>query len=118
MALTYYFCDGNTKTPTSITMTQTSLPPTQYTDGNGTIYTRTNARLTFTATVAPLQNIRLYYKYETRNRVLPNPWVDNWFFVQSYVILNAGQTVVTTDVYLTDDACWSDGSEVMYDYQQ
>lgn len=118
MAVTYYFCDGNTKTATSITMTQTSLPPTQYTDGAGTIYTRTNARLTFTASVTPLQDIRLYYTYETRNRIDPNPWLDNWFTVTSYVILPAGQSSVYTDVYLTDDSCWSDGSEDVGSYDE
>ena len=112
MATTYYFCDGNTKTSTSITMTQTSLLPTQYNDGNGTIYTRTNARLTFTASVTPLQNIRLYYTYETRNRIDPNPWLDNWFTVTTFVVLQAGQNSVYVDVVLTESACYQDGSEV------
>jgi len=110
MAINYFFCDGNTKTTTSISMVQTSRPNTQYSDGNGTIYTRTNARLTFTASVTPLTNLRIYYTYETRNKIVPNAW-NPWFEVTAWALMLAGQNVVVADVVLTESACWSDGSE-------
>ena len=107
---TYYFCDGNTRVATTITMTQTSRPNTYITTSSGT-FSRSWARLTFTATVAPLQSLRLYYNYETRNRILPNLWQDNWYTVQSWVTLNAGQTSTYIDVMLSEDACFGDGDD-------
>jgi len=114
MALNYYFCDGNTKTATSITMTATSLPDRQYTDAAGTVITETLQRLTFTASVRPLTNLRINYSYETRARVDDNPW-GGYYTVTRFVTLLAGQLSVSVDVLLTRDLCYQDGVDGIVD---
>jgi hypothetical protein len=110
---TYYYCDGETTLSTNITMTESGARRVEY-ETSAVYINKLVKDLTFTASVAPTENVRVYYKYEYTTRVDNGNWSD-WFEVNTYVTLLAGHTTVTETVKVTEYICYKnedDGEEI------
>lgn len=118
MATTYYYCNGEKRRSTSVTMTSSSTYTRSYTIGEGTNVYESYKNLTFNFTPAVIYTagtgelsplFRVRYSYEFRTQLNYDGYT-SWNKVYQWLTVPTGTSTKTIEVLISRTVCYADGT--------